>query len=314
MRAWTMPAFSTRYSTLPALASRDGLLHVERDRADLGVRHEAARTEHATELTDRAHHVGRRDHASRSPGSLPCTFATRSSPPTKSAPAASASAPSRPWRTRARAPSCRCRAGSTSAPRTIWSACLGLTPRRTARSTVSSNFAKRRLLHQSDAPRRPCSAYCDRRFSAVSACFFPLCFIQPPCGRCSRRGLPPESGGGLELLGPAAEHLQRSRRSTTRARSQRSDARSALDARQRASVDDVDAHRAGGAGDASACAASIEPAFMSWIFSSASFLICACVILPTLSLFGRLRAAARLPSIFEAELLLDQHRRRRRLQ
>ena len=36
---------------------------VERDRADLGVRHEAARTEDTAELTDRAHHVGRRDHA-----------------------------------------------------------------------------------------------------------------------------------------------------------------------------------------------------------------------------------------------------------
>ena len=39
------------------------MLDVERDRADLGVRHEAAGTEDATELTDGAHHVGRRDHA-----------------------------------------------------------------------------------------------------------------------------------------------------------------------------------------------------------------------------------------------------------
>ena len=62
-RAWTMPAFSTRYSILPPLASRDGVPDVERDRADLGVRHEAARTEDATELTDGAHHVGRRDDA-----------------------------------------------------------------------------------------------------------------------------------------------------------------------------------------------------------------------------------------------------------
>ena len=32
--------------------------------------------------------------------------------------------------------------GSTTVPRTIWSACLGSTPRRNATSTVSSNLAK----------------------------------------------------------------------------------------------------------------------------------------------------------------------------
>ena len=58
-----MPAFSTRYSILPALASLDGGRHVERDGADLRVRHEAARAEDATELADGAHHVGRRDDA-----------------------------------------------------------------------------------------------------------------------------------------------------------------------------------------------------------------------------------------------------------
>ena len=58
-----MPAFSTRYSTLPRLGLADGGRHVERDRADLGVRHQAARTEDAAELAHGAHHVGRRDHA-----------------------------------------------------------------------------------------------------------------------------------------------------------------------------------------------------------------------------------------------------------
>ena len=48
---------------LAGLRFADGVLDVERDRADLGVRHEAARTEDATELTDGAHHVGRRDDA-----------------------------------------------------------------------------------------------------------------------------------------------------------------------------------------------------------------------------------------------------------
>ena len=63
MRAWTMPAFSTRYSTLPALASRDRRLHVEGDRPHLGVGHEAARAQDAPELTHLPHHVGRGDHA-----------------------------------------------------------------------------------------------------------------------------------------------------------------------------------------------------------------------------------------------------------
>ena len=48
---------------LAALGVLDGVADVERDRADLRVRHEAARTEDATELADGAHHVGRRDDA-----------------------------------------------------------------------------------------------------------------------------------------------------------------------------------------------------------------------------------------------------------
>ena len=63
---WTMPAFSTRNSTLPAFTSRTALADVERDRADLRVRHEAARTEDLTEAADLPHHVGRRDRACRS--------------------------------------------------------------------------------------------------------------------------------------------------------------------------------------------------------------------------------------------------------
>ena len=46
---------------LAALGVADGLADVERDGAGLGVRHEAARTEDAAELADRAHHVRRRD-------------------------------------------------------------------------------------------------------------------------------------------------------------------------------------------------------------------------------------------------------------
>src|SRR5262245_27716898 len=46
---------------LSALRFRNGVLDVERDRADLGVRHQAARSEDPAELADGAHHVGRRD-------------------------------------------------------------------------------------------------------------------------------------------------------------------------------------------------------------------------------------------------------------
>ena len=52
-----MPAFSTRYSTLPDLASLTARLDLEGDRADLRVRHQAAGTEQLADLADRAHHV-----------------------------------------------------------------------------------------------------------------------------------------------------------------------------------------------------------------------------------------------------------------
>ena len=68
-------------------------------------------------------------------------FSTISSPPAKSAPAASASrilSPEAMTKTFFDLPS---PCGSTTVPRTIWSACLGSTPRRNVISTVSSNFA-----------------------------------------------------------------------------------------------------------------------------------------------------------------------------
>jgi hypothetical protein len=63
MRAWTMPAFSTRYSILPPLASRHGVAtsNVTVPTFGFGMRPRGA--EDATELADGAHHVGRRDHA-----------------------------------------------------------------------------------------------------------------------------------------------------------------------------------------------------------------------------------------------------------
>ena len=58
-----MPAFSTRNSTAPPLAALTAPGDVHGDRADLRVRHQAARAEHLTETADERHHVRRGDAA-----------------------------------------------------------------------------------------------------------------------------------------------------------------------------------------------------------------------------------------------------------
>ena len=63
MPAWTMPAFSTRNSTAPPLASLTAAGDVLGHRADLRVRHQAARAEHLAETADQRHHVRRGDAA-----------------------------------------------------------------------------------------------------------------------------------------------------------------------------------------------------------------------------------------------------------
>src|ERR1700744_1234463 len=68
-------------------------------------------------------------------------FSTSSSPPTMSAPAASASFRRSPEVITATFLVLPRPCGSTTVPRTIWSACLGSTPRRSVTSTVSSNLA-----------------------------------------------------------------------------------------------------------------------------------------------------------------------------
>ena len=71
----------------------------------------------------------------------PWIFSTISSPPTTSAPASSASrCLSGPAMTSTRLLRPR-PCGSTTVPRTIWSACFGFTPSRSAISIDSSNFA-----------------------------------------------------------------------------------------------------------------------------------------------------------------------------
>ena len=58
-----MPAFSTRNSTWPALAALTAVGDVRRHRAELRVRHQAARAEDLTQLADHRHHVRRGDAA-----------------------------------------------------------------------------------------------------------------------------------------------------------------------------------------------------------------------------------------------------------
>ena len=141
-----------------------GLLDAELDRAALGgldgarrrpsspcrprVRHQAARAQHLAEPPDQRHHV----RAWR------CSGRSRSCRPGRSSPGPRRRRCRRqlpwlrpPWR-RARTPR---RAavrpvpfGRLTTPRTIWSACLGSTPRFMAISTVSSNFAGGALLDQ----------------------------------------------------------------------------------------------------------------------------------------------------------------------
>ena len=125
---WTMPAFSTRYSTLPALSFADGLADVERDGADLRVRHEAARTEHLADAADeRPSCRASRSRLSKSSQFSSWIFLTSSSPPTKSAPALVASRSFSPlandqhahatYRCRAAARRCRARSGRPAADR-----------------------------------------------------------------------------------------------------------------------------------------------------------------------------------------------------
>jgi hypothetical protein len=70
----------------------------------------------------------------------PWIFSARSSAPTMSAPASVASRALSPLANTARRIDLPMPWGSTTAPRTTWSACLGSTPRLMAASTDSSNL------------------------------------------------------------------------------------------------------------------------------------------------------------------------------
>ena len=110
MRAWTMPAFSTRNSTRPALSSRTALATSVVTVPDLGVRHQALGAEHAAEPADQAHHVRGGDHRVEVDPALLLDLLDQvlgadDSPRPRPGPRW----PCRPWRRRPRAGSCRCR-------------------------------------------------------------------------------------------------------------------------------------------------------------------------------------------------------------
>ena len=87
----------------------------------------------------------------------PWIFSTSSSPPTKSAPASCASFCFSPPAIASTLLLLPRPCGRTTVPRTIWSACFGSTPRRSASSTVSSNFANFTFCIERERPLRSCS-------------------------------------------------------------------------------------------------------------------------------------------------------------
>ena len=105
----------------------------------------------------------------------PCTCATRSSAPTISAPAAAAASASAPFANTATRTFLPVPFGSTTAPRTCWSAWRESTPKRTWISTVSSNFAVAVFTVRASASSVSYSLVLSTSF-ALSAYFLP-CFI-----------------------------------------------------------------------------------------------------------------------------------------
>src|SRR5262245_5028398 len=138
--AWTMPAFSTRNSTAPPLAAFTAAVTsmVTVPTFGLGIRPRGPSTLPRRPTSGIMSGVAMQRSKSIAP---PCTFSTRSSAPTTSAPAARASSALAP---RANTPTRTLRPdpfGSLQTPRPIWSAWRGSTPRFIATSMVSSNLA-----------------------------------------------------------------------------------------------------------------------------------------------------------------------------
>src|SRR6266566_1488426 len=136
----TLPALSTRNSTLPALTSRTARAtsKVTVPIFGLGMSPRGPSTLPSRPTCPMRSGVAIVESKSMKP---PWIFSTKSSAPTTSAPASRASRSFSPLANTATRTVLPIPWGITMAPRTIWSACLGSTPSRSDRSTLSSNLA-----------------------------------------------------------------------------------------------------------------------------------------------------------------------------
>src|SRR6185503_2871604 len=162
----TLPALSTRNSTLPALASRTArpMSKVTVPSLGLGMRPRGPSTFPSRPTCPMRSGVAMAESKSSQP---PCTRSTRSSAPTTSAPASRASLSFSPLANTTTRTVLPMPWGSTTAPRTIWSACFGSTPSRRERSTVSSNFARGSFSRMPMASSTPCAF--SRSYTAPAA-------------------------------------------------------------------------------------------------------------------------------------------------
>ncbi len=124
---------------------KNGIVHVAIGKRSFDAQH----------LVDNASAIMSGVAITRSNSSQPSSviFLASSSPPTWSAPASRASFSLSPLAKTSTRVDFPVPCGSTMAPRTIWSACLGSTPRLSARSTLSSNFAAGSSFSRSTASR-----------------------------------------------------------------------------------------------------------------------------------------------------------------
>ena len=135
----TIPAFSTRNSTLPAFCSFTALARswVTVPTLGLGMRPRGPRIFPRRPTTPIMSGAAMILSKSMNPSWI---RAARSSAPTTSAPASCASRALSPLAKTATLTVLPMPCGRTTAPRTTWSACLGSTPRLMAASTDSSNL------------------------------------------------------------------------------------------------------------------------------------------------------------------------------
>ena len=138
----TLPALSTRYSTLPPFRSCTAWATsaVTVPTFGFGIRPRGPRILPSLPTTDIMSGVATALSNSSQPSSL--TRLARSSPPTTSAPACSASCALSPLANTATRTDLPVPCGRSTVPRMFWSAFRGSTPSRTAISTVSSNFVR----------------------------------------------------------------------------------------------------------------------------------------------------------------------------